>query len=599
MDSNRAQNHLVELKAAALARLEHRLALGFLGASTADAAERDDAYRELRATLSEAARGYWDRNRRALERGVLGARGDERSSGPCWRSLRWSIHPRARMQKLLACTTLEEQNRFYDEEWDTWRWRLLFALMLNRGVFTRTYSPDFFRHVENPSFSRHFRGLVERTLRELPVGDNYFLHFLIEGRYRAELPGGLPVYLEAASGPAWSEAAGRLVLADATFTEYLRMLPTVAWTDSRSPTSASGSTQRSSRDCLPRSCARRGPGPCCAFATSSAGPTSRERFADAFPLEPGEDAWIAPRPQPDAAPLRALLRPQGRGMTGGTPTPPHDTAHDRFSAARWRARPALPGDNAALVALAAACPMEGDIGLCVDRSPDFFALNRLEGEAWRVDVVDAADGALAGCIALARRRVYLLGVEREVMYVGDLKVHPEHRGSGAAEALIRHAWQACREMGGDDVPTLVTVLSGNAAIERRARGPRGSPPWTSFARLVAHSVSLVWKRRAHHRCGHARRAGLRGGSRRDGRALAEARTGSQLRACVRTGRLRGVDRAGPGAGARELLAAARRRRPYRRLPRAVGPGRPSSIPAWCAIRAHWPRFASRTTCSLR
>jgi S-adenosylmethionine:diacylglycerol 3-amino-3-carboxypropyl transferase len=69
--------------------------------------------------------------------------------------------------------------------------------MLNRGVFTRTYSSEFFRHVENPSFSRHFRGLVERTLRELPVGDNYFLHFLIEGRYRAELPGGLPVYLEA------------------------------------------------------------------------------------------------------------------------------------------------------------------------------------------------------------------------------------------------------------------------------------------------------------------------------------------------------------------------------------------------------------------
>ena len=182
-------------------------------------------------------------------------------------------------------------------------------------------------------------------------------------------------------------------------------------------------------------------------------------------------------------------------MTGGTTTPPHDTAHDRFSAAHWRARQALPGDNAALVALAAACPMEGDIGLCVDRSPDFFALNRLEGETWRVDVVDAADGGLAGCIALARRRVYLLGVEREVMYIGDLKVHPQHRGSGAAEALIHHALQVCREMGGDDVPTLVTVLSGNAAIERRAGGPRGSPPWTRFARLVAHSVSLVWKRR--------------------------------------------------------------------------------------------------------
>src|SRR5262245_23222074 len=32
-------------------------------------------------------------------------------------------------------------------------------------------------------------------------------------------------------------------------------------------------------------------------------------------------------------------------------------------------------------------------------------------------------------------------------------------------------------------------------MERRAEGPRGIPPWTRFARLKAHSVSLLWKRK--------------------------------------------------------------------------------------------------------
>ena len=47
-------------------------------------------------------------------------------------------------------------------------------------------------------------------------------------------------------------------------------------------------------------------------------------------------------------------------------------------------RDATTVDNDALVALAEACPMRGDITMCVDRAPDFFSLVRLEGERWRV-----------------------------------------------------------------------------------------------------------------------------------------------------------------------------------------------------------------------
>lgn len=158
-------------------------------------------------------------------------------------------------------------------------------------------------------------------------------------------------------------------------------------------------------------------------------------------------------------------------------------------------RPATPGDNAALLALTAACPMEGDIGLCVERAPDFFALNRLEGERFDVGVVDGPAGTPVGCIAVAERTVYLHGVATRTMYVGDLKVHPDHRGAGAADALSAYARDLCRDARGDDLPTLVTILAGNRSMQRRLGGQRGLPHLHRFATIRSHSVSLLWRRR--------------------------------------------------------------------------------------------------------
>ena len=159
-------------------------------------------------------------------------------------------------------------------------------------------------------------------------------------------------------------------------------------------------------------------------------------------------------------------------------------------------RDAAGGDNAALVALAAACPMAGDVSLCVDRDPDFFALNRLEGERWRVGVAHAVDEtALVGCIATAERRVYLHGRAERTAYVSDFKVHPAHRGGPVADALAGWARGACRDLGGERVPTTMTILAGNAPMERRAAGPRGLPPLARFATLQAWAVPLLWPRR--------------------------------------------------------------------------------------------------------
>jgi Acetyltransferase (GNAT) domain len=158
-------------------------------------------------------------------------------------------------------------------------------------------------------------------------------------------------------------------------------------------------------------------------------------------------------------------------------------------------RDATESDNEALVGLAGVCPMEGDIRLRMDRAPDFFALNRLEGDAWRVGVAIDADDRVVGCVAVARRRVWLNGAETTIAYVGDMKVHPRARRSGAADLLTTYAREVSGALCGEDAPIVATILAGNDAMERRTRGPRGMPVLARFATLQVAAIPLLWERR--------------------------------------------------------------------------------------------------------
>jgi S-adenosylmethionine-diacylglycerol 3-amino-3-carboxypropyl transferase len=216
VDLNRTQHHLVELKAAALTRLAPAAATALLGGAPLAAEQRARSYQDIRDLLTPAARRYWDRRPAAIARGALHTGVTERLMRLIARCVRGPVHPRGRVDRLLALPTVDEQREFYVREWDTVRWRLLFRVLCNRLVLRRTYDPAFFAHVQHPSYAAHFQRVAQRTLTTLPVGDNYFLHHLLTGRYPA---GSRPPYLTAGVD------TGRLRLVDAAFTDYLRTRP--------------------------------------------------------------------------------------------------------------------------------------------------------------------------------------------------------------------------------------------------------------------------------------------------------------------------------------------------------------------------------------
>lgn len=217
VDLNTTQNHLVALKAAAVQSIDRENLFAFLGSGTMHPAVRLVNYAGLRRLLDWNAAAYWDANREMIARGVLNAGVSERFIRLIARVVRALVHPKSRIDRLLACRSLDEQRELYHREWNNRRWRVMFSILLNRRAFDRAYDPRFFENVSNPSFASHFRKLFEHALCEIPVGTNYFLHHMLRGKYPVCTEGGLPPYLEA--GAFMNQAS--LELVDSGFAEFL------------------------------------------------------------------------------------------------------------------------------------------------------------------------------------------------------------------------------------------------------------------------------------------------------------------------------------------------------------------------------------------
>jgi len=190
VDLSAAQCACVELRVAAFRRLEDPALLAFLGVTPSR--ERLSTYRALRSDLGEEARRFWERHPREVARGVIHAGKFERYFHLFRRWVLPLIHSPGTVRALCRPKSLAEQLRFYDERWNTWRWRALFKLFFGRAVMGRLgRDPEFFAQVEGDVGAR----ILERTrhaLTAIPVASNPFFSYIMTGNFR---PLALPRYL--------------------------------------------------------------------------------------------------------------------------------------------------------------------------------------------------------------------------------------------------------------------------------------------------------------------------------------------------------------------------------------------------------------------
>ncbi len=93
-----------------------------------------------------------------------------------------------------------------------------------------------------------------------------------------------------------------------------------------------------------------------------------------------------------------------------------------------RFREATDEDNQQLIQLTATAGMAGDVGLRIDRKPDFFALLKMRGTT-KVYIAEEND-KIIGSICVSPQEVYVGGKIVPLCYIGDFKVAEEYRNKG-------------------------------------------------------------------------------------------------------------------------------------------------------------------------
>ncbi|MBI3510112.1 MAG: DUF3419 family protein [Bacteroidetes bacterium] len=186
VDVNRIQLYLIELKKVAIKKFDHNAVLAFLGFIPSE--NRKDYFDQVKNDLSDDAKNYWEKNIQTIADGVIYQGKFEKYfqmfSG---RVLPW-IHSKKTIAELFRDKTDKEQEKFYNEKWNSWRWRMLFRIFFSKyvmGKFGR--DPEFLKEVEVP-VSEYIFSKAGVHLKTGKAQKNFMLYFIMNRNFGTLLP---------------------------------------------------------------------------------------------------------------------------------------------------------------------------------------------------------------------------------------------------------------------------------------------------------------------------------------------------------------------------------------------------------------------------
>ena len=186
VDLNPAQLAALELRVAAFRVLEHGELLELIGSRPSG--RRAALYARCRGGMSADARSYWDGRSDAVDAGVGSAGKFERYFSIFRRFVLPLVHRRRKVEQLLVHRGLAERRAWYDAEWDTPAWRMLFRVFFSERVLGALgRDPSFFRYVEG-SVADHLLGRVRHALAELDPSANPYATWILTGTHGDALP---------------------------------------------------------------------------------------------------------------------------------------------------------------------------------------------------------------------------------------------------------------------------------------------------------------------------------------------------------------------------------------------------------------------------
>ncbi|GIV95927.1 MAG: hypothetical protein KatS3mg057_0584 [Herpetosiphonaceae bacterium] len=186
LDLSPAQLACLELRVAAFRTLSHPELLELLGSTMST--RRPDLYRRCRAELSPAVRRFWDERPAAIAGGIGASGKFERYLEIFRRRVLPLAHCRERVARLLLGGSRQQCRAFYEREWDTLRWRLIFRIFCSRPVVGRLGRERSFFTYAQGGLAGHLLKRVRHALTTLNPADNPYLQWILTGRHISALP---------------------------------------------------------------------------------------------------------------------------------------------------------------------------------------------------------------------------------------------------------------------------------------------------------------------------------------------------------------------------------------------------------------------------
>jgi len=186
LDISAVQLYLVELKKLAISKLSYEEFLQFMGFK--EASNRVQVFDKLKSELSLKTKAYWEANREVIAKGVIFEGKFEKFFLYFRKKVLPFIHSQKRVEELLRPKSAEEQERFFHDKWNSWRWRKMYPLVFNKHIFGKyARDPEFMKHVETtvPEF---IKNVAVKHYSSVYCFDNPFLRFFLTGSFQNFLP---------------------------------------------------------------------------------------------------------------------------------------------------------------------------------------------------------------------------------------------------------------------------------------------------------------------------------------------------------------------------------------------------------------------------
>lgn len=145
-------------------------------------------YNNIKKYLPIKVKDFWDLHEKYIKNGFMTIGKFENYFKIFRDKVMPLIHSKKVINKLLENKTLEEQQYFYENTWNTKKWRYMFKIFFSNTVMGKLgRDKEFYKYVNNKNSETIFNR-AEYALTNIKTSTNPYLNFILKGKYNKSLP---------------------------------------------------------------------------------------------------------------------------------------------------------------------------------------------------------------------------------------------------------------------------------------------------------------------------------------------------------------------------------------------------------------------------